>query len=97
MAILGTLLRNRRAGEAGLAWNMAAPAGPETVGLRSADFAAGGGMAREQAGKRAGGRNVSPELSWSGVPEAVARLLLVVEDSEQQPRRPVPRSCTASP
>ena len=36
MSIVGTLLKNRRAGEAGLAWHLPALAGPETLQLSSA-------------------------------------------------------------
>jgi hypothetical protein len=38
VAILGTLLKNKRAGETNLAWNLPALAGPETLTLRSPDF-----------------------------------------------------------
>jgi hypothetical protein len=41
MSILGTLLKNRRAGEAGLVWNLPALAGPETLQLSSPAFADG--------------------------------------------------------
>lgn len=38
MALLGKLLKNRRAGQAGLAWNSANLAGADTLGLSSPDF-----------------------------------------------------------
>jgi phosphatidylethanolamine-binding protein (PEBP) family uncharacterized protein len=38
MAILGTMLKYKRAGEAKLAWNSPALAGPDTIVLRSADI-----------------------------------------------------------
>ncbi|MBC3839683.1 YbhB/YbcL family Raf kinase inhibitor-like protein [Streptacidiphilus sp. 4-A2] len=80
MAILGTLLKNRRAGEAKLAWNLPALAGPQTLGLRSGDFVPDGTIPLANAGRRAGGQNLSPALSWTGTPEDTAQLLLVVED-----------------
>jgi Raf kinase inhibitor-like YbhB/YbcL family protein len=80
VAILGTLLKNKRAGETNLAWNLPALAGPETLTLRSPDFEHGTALAAVHAGKRAGGENRSPALTWSGVPEGTAQLLLVVED-----------------
>ncbi len=88
MTLLGTLLRNRRAGEAGLAWNLPALAGPDELVLRGADFAPGGVLPTVHAGRRAGGGNVSPALSWTGVPPGTAQLLLVVEDVDAPTRRP---------
>jgi hypothetical protein len=55
MGIVGTLLRNRRAGEAHLAWNLPGLAGPQTLELRSEAFADGAAMPAAQAGE-AGGR-----------------------------------------
>jgi hypothetical protein len=69
MAIAGRLLRNRRAGDANLAWNLPNLAGPETLTLTSQAFTDGGAIPVEQAGRRAGGQNVSPELSWTQVPD----------------------------
>ena len=37
-------------------------------------------MLREHAGKRIGGRNLSPGLTWSPPPTGTTQLLLVVED-----------------
>jgi Raf kinase inhibitor-like YbhB/YbcL family protein len=80
MSLLGTLLKNRRAGEASLAWNMPALAGPETLQLASPAFADGAPVPVEHAAKRVGGRETSPPLSWAPVPEGTAGLLLVMED-----------------
>jgi Raf kinase inhibitor-like YbhB/YbcL family protein len=80
MSIVGTLLKNRRAGEAGLAWNLPALAGPETHPRYSEAFADGAPIPLEHAGKRIGGRETSPPLSWSPAPEGTAELLLVMED-----------------
>lgn len=88
MAILGTLLRNKRAGEAQLAWNLAQLTGRETIDLSSHDFAHGGDIPRRHAGRRAGGENLSPALSWTGVPADVEQLLLVVEDVDSPTRAP---------
>src|ERR1700744_159040 len=80
MSIVGTLLKNRRAGEAGLAWTPPALPGPETPPLSSEAFADGAPIPLEHAGKRIGGRETSPPLSWSPAPESTAELLLVMED-----------------
>lgn len=80
MTILGTLLKNKRAGEAQLAWNRPALAGPEVLVLQSSDFEHGGVIPKAHAGKRAGGENLSPALAWSGTPASTAQLLLVVQD-----------------
>jgi Raf kinase inhibitor-like YbhB/YbcL family protein len=80
MSIMGTLLKNRRAGESGLAWNQPALAGPETLVLSSLAFTDGAALGHEHAGKRVGGRELSPPLAWSGVPGETAELLFVLED-----------------
>lgn len=82
MALIGTLLRNRRAGQSRLAWNAPNLAGAGTITLSSPDFAHGGAIPAVHAAGRAGGRNVSPALAWSAVPERTTQLLLVIEDPD---------------
>ncbi len=82
---IGRLLRRVRAGEAKLAWNRPGLSAPETLTLRSGAFADGGRMPRRTAGKGVG-ENVSPPLSWDGVPTDAVELVLLVED----PDAPVP-------
>ena len=89
MGIVGTLLKNRRAGEAGLAWNLPALAGPETITLTSPAFADGAPIPAEHAGKRAGGRETSPALEWVPVPDGTAELLLVMEDVDVPMGKPL--------
>ena len=88
MTILGTLLKNKRAGEAQLAWNLPAMAGPEVLDLHSSDFEDGGVIPKAHAGKRAGGENRSPALAWSGTPAGTAQLLLVIQDIDSPTRTP---------
>ncbi|WP_033313663.1 YbhB/YbcL family Raf kinase inhibitor-like protein [Streptomyces iakyrus] len=88
MTILGTLLKNKRAGEANLAWNLPAMAGPEVLGLHSANFAHESVIPKAHVGKRAGGENRSPALAWNDTPEGTAELLLVVEDIDSPTRTP---------
>ncbi|QMU80392.1 YbhB/YbcL family Raf kinase inhibitor-like protein [Streptacidiphilus sp. PB12-B1b] len=56
--------------------------------LRSADFDHGATLALTHAGRRAGGRNTSPALAWTGTPENAAQLLLVVQDVDSPTRTP---------
>jgi Raf kinase inhibitor-like YbhB/YbcL family protein len=82
MAVLGKLLKNRRAGQAGLAWNSPNLAGEDTLALSSPDFENEGTIPTVHASTRAGGKDLSPALTWSPVPEGTAQLLLVVEDPD---------------
>lgn len=79
MAVLGKLLKNRRAGQARLAWNSPNLAGTDTLALSSPDFANDGTIPTLHASKRAGGKDLSPVLTWSPAPEGTAQLLLIVE------------------
>ena len=88
MTILGTVLKNKRAGEAQLTWNLPAMAGPEVLGLHSSDFEHEGVIPKAHAGKRAGGENRSPVLAWSGPPAGTAQLLLVIQDVDSPTRIP---------
>jgi hypothetical protein len=88
MPILGTLLKNKRAGETNLAWNLPALAGPEALTLHSADFQHGGDIPRVHAGRHAGGENRSPALTWTGVPAGTAQLLLVIQDVDSPTSSP---------
>jgi Raf kinase inhibitor-like YbhB/YbcL family protein len=88
MAIVGRLLRNRRAGDANLAWNLPNLTGPETLTLTSRNFVDGFAIPLEQAGRRAGGQNVSPELSWTEVSADCKQLLLVIEDIDAPMLKP---------
>jgi len=88
VSILGSLLKNRRAGETGLAWNQPGLDGPETIQVSSSAFEDGAAIPVEHAAKRIGGRETSPPLSWSGVPEGTAELLLVIEDVDAPTGKP---------
>jgi phosphatidylethanolamine-binding protein (PEBP) family uncharacterized protein len=85
MSLLGTLLKNRRSGEAGLAWNLPGLAGPETLALTSPAFADGAPVPVEHAARRVGGRETSPPLCWAAAPAGAAGLLLVMEDVDVPP------------
>jgi hypothetical protein len=76
MSFIAAMLKNRRAGETGLAWNLPALAGPETLHLASPAFTDGAPIPAEHAGTRVGGRETSPPLSWSAAPRAAPRALL---------------------
>jgi phosphatidylethanolamine-binding protein (PEBP) family uncharacterized protein len=80
--VLGKLLRNRRAGETGMAWNLPGLAGPETLTVTSDAFANGDPIPAAHAGKILGNRGLSPQLAWSAVPAGTAGVLLVMEDTD---------------
>jgi Raf kinase inhibitor-like YbhB/YbcL family protein len=88
VAILGKLLTNRRAGETGLAWNQDTLAGPEILRVSSPAFAEGGKIPSEHAGRRIGGQNISPALSWTEQPADTTQLLLFVEDVDAPTFKP---------
>ena len=88
MALLGKLLKGRRAGESGLAWNSPNLTGEDTLALSSPDFGSEGTIPTVHASKRIGGKDLSPALTWSPVPEATAQLLLVVEDPDAPTPKP---------
>jgi hypothetical protein len=80
MSPLGTLLRNRRAGETHLAWHLPHLHGPDSLTLTSRNFSDGAVMPLEQCAKPIGGADLSPHLEWTPLPAGTAQLLLVVED-----------------
>lgn len=88
MAVLGRLLKNRRAGETGLAWNAPNLAGADMLALSSPDFEDEGTIPAAHAAKRVGGKDLSPALIWSPAPASTAQSLLVVEDPDAPTPRP---------
>jgi phosphatidylethanolamine-binding protein (PEBP) family uncharacterized protein len=100
---LGRLLKRVRAGERHLAWNDAVSfVSTKTIALSSSGFAAGGIIPRRYGGDGVG-ENVSPALSWSGVPPDAKEIVLIVEDADAPLPRPfvhvivfaIPASATA--
>ena len=82
MALLGKLLKSKRAGQDGLAWNAPNLAGGSTIALSSPDFQHEATIPTAHAGKRAGGEDLSPALTWDPAPPGAAQLLLVIEDPD---------------
>jgi phosphatidylethanolamine-binding protein (PEBP) family uncharacterized protein len=80
MSLLGTLLRNHRPDERNHAWHQDNLAAPHSLDLASRDFTHEGDLDRRHSGKRVGGENLSPHLSWSQPPAGTAELVLLVED-----------------
>jgi Raf kinase inhibitor-like YbhB/YbcL family protein len=81
MSMIGRLLKNRRAGEASLAWHREGLEAPDTIELASPGFEDGHPLPRRNAGKGIGD-NLSPALAWAGVPVATRQLVLIVEDPD---------------
>src|SRR5450755_5002340 len=88
MTLLGTLLKNRRGRDIHSAWNRPNLQGPELLIVTNEDFGEGQSFPREHAGKRVGGNNVSPDLSWSPPPPETTELVLVVEDRDVPTSKP---------
>jgi Raf kinase inhibitor-like YbhB/YbcL family protein len=82
MAVIGKMLKNRRAGQAGLAWNSSNLTGADTLTLTSPDFESEETIPTVHASKRLGGKDLSPALNWSPAPESTGQLLLVIEDPD---------------
>ena len=80
MSLLGTLLRNSRPDERNYAWNQTNLTAPETLEISSRDFTDAGSLAPQHTGKRVGGENLSPHLTWSAPPAGSTELLLLIED-----------------
>lgn len=87
MKWLGRLLRNVHADERKMAIYRAGAEAPESIALTSPSFAHGAPMPVKHAGVRIGGADLSPALSWSGVPAGTEEFVLIMED----PDAPVPR------
>jgi Raf kinase inhibitor-like YbhB/YbcL family protein len=84
---IGRILRGVRAGDRRSASNHAALLGvPEVISLNSEWFLNGKQMPLRSAGMGVG-ENISPPLSWSGVPAGTVELAIIMED----PDAPIPR------
>jgi phosphatidylethanolamine-binding protein (PEBP) family uncharacterized protein len=88
MAIMGKLLKNKRAGQDGLAWNQPNLSGADTLVLSSPDFGSEESIPAVHAGKRLGGQELSPALNWTAVPDGTAQLLLFIEDPDVPMSKP---------
>jgi len=88
MPIIGKLLANRRAGDQGLAWHRPNLARATTFQMTSPDFDHESSLNTIHAGKRVGGQDRSPALTWSPPPAGTAQLLLVIEDPDAPTKAP---------
>ncbi len=86
--MLGRLLKNRRAGEAALAWHRDGLDAPPTITVTSPDFEDGHPLAPRNAGAGVGD-NVSPALTWTNLPDRTRQLVLIVEDPDVPLRTPI--------
>ncbi len=64
MSLLGRLLKNRRAGESHMAWNLPNLQGPDQLTLTSQEFGDGDTLSLKHCAKQIGGDDLSP--SWPG-------------------------------
>jgi phosphatidylethanolamine-binding protein (PEBP) family uncharacterized protein len=88
MTLLGTLLKKRRAGDTYSAWNLPNLQGPDLLSVSSLNFEQGEPIPVDHAGKRVGGTNLSPHLTWSPPPPETTELVLVVEDLDVPMSKP---------
>jgi Raf kinase inhibitor-like YbhB/YbcL family protein len=87
--VIGKALRGIRAGDKHLAWNdTALTTVPVRIRLTSSAFEDGRAIPTRYAGEGSG-ENISPPLSWSGVPEEAAELVLIMQDPDAPLPRPV--------
>jgi Raf kinase inhibitor-like YbhB/YbcL family protein len=85
--LIGWFLRGVRAGDEHLSVNHPGLRDlPQTITLRSEWFAHGASIPPKAAGRRVG-ENISPPLTWEGVPKEARGYLLVIQD----PDAPLPR------
>jgi phosphatidylethanolamine-binding protein (PEBP) family uncharacterized protein len=68
MTLLGTLLKNRRDRDDHAAWNRPNLQAPDTFAITSGSFEDGAVIPLVHVGRRIGGQNLSPELTWSAPP-----------------------------
>ena len=91
---IGIALRRVRAGHHKLAWQDPALQAPQDFQLSSPSFRHGTPVPQRHAGKRVGGQDLSPELTWTPPPAGTAELALVVQDPDAPLPRPVTHSFT---
>ncbi|MFI1994705.1 YbhB/YbcL family Raf kinase inhibitor-like protein [Actinoplanes sp. NPDC020271] len=84
---LGRLLRNKRPDESLSIRHASEVAAPRAIELRSAAFEHGGEIPDRHCSLDLG-PNISPELSWSGLPDGTEQLLFVLEDIDVPMSRP---------
>jgi Raf kinase inhibitor-like YbhB/YbcL family protein len=63
-------------------------AAPEEITVASAEFENGGPMPKSSAGKGVG-EDISPQLSWSGIPPQAQQLVLIIDDVDVPLPRPL--------
>lgn len=87
--VLGHLLRPLRGRDSRTAWHhQATKYAPNTITVTSSAFDDGQPMPLRHAGNGLGD-NISPPLSWTGLPEDAVELVLIVEDPDAPLPRPV--------
>jgi Raf kinase inhibitor-like YbhB/YbcL family protein len=82
------LFKNSRNGQAGLAWHAPNLVGADTLARSSPDFENDATIPTVHASTRAGGKDLSPALTWSPAPPGTAQLLLVIEDPDAPTPKP---------
>jgi phosphatidylethanolamine-binding protein (PEBP) family uncharacterized protein len=86
--MIGKLLRNVRAGEHRSPFAGPDFGAPYGITVTSTAFDDGGAMPKASAGKGVG-EDMSPQLSWSGVPAQTQQLVLIIDDVDVPLPRPL--------
>ena len=86
--MIGRLLRNVRAGEQRSPLAGSGFSAPHDIAVTSTAFSDGGAMPASSAGKGVGD-NTSPQLSWTGLPQATRQLVLIIDDIDVPLPRPL--------
>jgi Raf kinase inhibitor-like YbhB/YbcL family protein len=86
---IGAALRRVRAGHHKLAWEDPGLQAPQNFQLTSPSFHHGAPIPQRHAGKRIGGKDLSPELAWTTPPARTVELALIMQDPDAPLPRPV--------
>jgi phosphatidylethanolamine-binding protein (PEBP) family uncharacterized protein len=86
--MIGKLLRNVRAGEHRSPFAGSDFEAPYGITITSTAFDDGGAMPTTSAGKGVG-EDISPQLSWSGIPPQTQQLVLIIDDVDVPLPRPL--------
>jgi Raf kinase inhibitor-like YbhB/YbcL family protein len=92
--MIGKLLRSVRAGAHRSPFTSSDFAAPRDITVTSTAFSDGAALPNASAGKGVGD-NISPQLSWTGVPPETQQLVLIIDDVDVPLPRPIVHTVAA--